>query len=564
MTYTWFMDIAIFTILSLTFYSLWLGSYPLFNPDEGRYAEIAREMLVTGDMITPRLNHVPFLDKPILHYWLQAFSMKLFGINEWAVRLPPALLGIMGCIVTYICGRRLFNRRTGILSAAILATTPLYFGAAHYANLDLEVAVFISSSLLFFITALQRNDAYQFYFYIAAYTATAFAFLTKGLIGIVFPLLILSVWIIWFRRYDFFKKSYLILGLLLWLIIVLPWYFLVEKANSQFLEYFFVTQQITRFLSGIDFNNKTPFWFYIPIILIGFFPWTIFLLQTIRENIEKIWRTPLQYQTEFYLLLWSAIIFIFFSIPHSKIVGYILPIFPALAILIGNKLSLDWKQPQSSRNSLYYFTATIILSFILFLLSYYQWIKFTPQFFPYLVTMIIILVLCGIIALLMTKKNSLFNLFMICILANIGFLFTLTKSAPYLNTNSTKSLVSQLKQIMRPEDKVSMYFKYYQDAPFYLQHAIFVVADWNAPDIQNKDNWIREFWYGIQSNKKNAYLINEETFWQLYESNQRMFVLLNINYLPQFQTHAKHYFILGRENNILLLSNQPTFLAKNP
>src|SRR5580692_7343889 len=134
------IDMLFLTVMLGIFYALWMGSYPLFTPDEGRYSEVAREMVVTGDYITPRLNGVAFLDKPVLYYWLQASAIHLFGLTESALRFWPALLGILSCLIVYLAGRQFFNRRTAIFAAIILATSPLYYAASHYANLDIEVA----------------------------------------------------------------------------------------------------------------------------------------------------------------------------------------------------------------------------------------------------------------------------------------------------------------------------------------------------------------------------------------------------------------------------------------
>ena len=184
---SWIIDLALLGAILSLFYAFCLGSYPLFTPDEGRYSEVAREMVATGDYITPRVNGVIFLDKPILYYWLQATAINLFGLNEWALRFFPALFGVFGCLMSYACGRKLFNRRTGIVAAVILGATPLYFASAHYANLDLEVAVWISCTLLSFITAVRNPARPQASWLFATYIFAALAFLTKGLIGFAFP-----------------------------------------------------------------------------------------------------------------------------------------------------------------------------------------------------------------------------------------------------------------------------------------------------------------------------------------------------------------------------------------
>lgn len=265
-------DLLILGSFISLFYFFYLGSYPLFTPDEGRYSEVAREMLVQHDYITPRLNGVPFLDKPILYYWLQAIAIKLFGLKEWALRFFPILCGIMGTLITYLAGRQLFNRATGLLGALILASSPLYFGGAHYANLDLEVAVFISCSLLFFLMAVQTQEKPHKGYLLASYLSASLAILTKGMIGLAFPLLIVGLWILILKRWPLLLKVHFIKGLMLIFLIASPWYLLVQKANPNFFNYFFLNQQITRFVATAGFNNRTPFWFYLPVIALGFAP----------------------------------------------------------------------------------------------------------------------------------------------------------------------------------------------------------------------------------------------------------------------------------------------------
>lgn len=566
-TNDWIVDLGYLSLVFIVFYFIWLGSYPLFIPDEGRYSEVAREMVATGDYITPRVNGVVFLDKPILYYWFQALAINLFGIKEWALRLFPALFGISGCLIVYICGRKLFNRRTGLISAIILATTPLYFGSAHYANLDLEVAVLVSGTLLFFITATKTHGSTQRYFYIAMYFFAALAFLTKGLIAIAFPCLIGGTWMMCMRDWNILKKMQLLMGIFLFLVITLPWYILVQHANPEFLHYFFITQQVTRFLSAAAFNNPTPFWFYLPVVFIGFFPWSMFLPQTFINSYQRIRHNRSQHGTELYLLLWFVIVFVFFSIPRSKTLGYILPVYPPLALLVGYYIETAWNNAQQEKTSwtiAMYASCSILLAGLFLLVPYKNWFALSAHFTPYLITISILSILSAAISLSLIFKDRLLPFFSLCVITSSLCLAVIAVGSTYLNQNSAKPLVTELKTIIKPQDEVINYFKFYHDVPLYLEQRITLVANWQDPDIAQKDNWVRELWYGMPFQETNSWLINEPVFWERFNSDHRVFVFLNDNYFDQFKAVAQHYFVLGKQNDIILLSNKPTMLSKNP
>lgn len=557
----WMRDIFILSLFLVIFYTLWLGSHALFSPDESRYSEVAREMVASSDYITPRVDGVAFLDKPVLYYWLQAAAILLFGVKEWSLRLFPALFGVFGSLMTYICGRRLFDRRTGLLSAIILATTPLYFGCAHYANLDLEVAVLISGTLLCLVTGFQAEGSAQKAWLTASYAFAALAFLTKGMIGIAFPVMITGCWILLLWQWDVLLKARLISGLTLFSILVLPWYYLVQRANPEFLHFFFVTQQVTRFLSGASFNNASPFWFYLPIALAGFFPWTAFLFHALARHIANVCRAGREHRTELYLLLWAAIIFVFFSIPKSKMISYILPVFPPLSLLVGSYLSSIW---DNTRVNILYPVVAILSALILITLAlllaslHFGILDYPPAFLPFLYGIMVILVLFGISAIYLARKARLPALFSACTMSSAAILLALSLSASHLNQNTAKPLTTLLLPRLLPQDEVVNYFKFYQDVPLYLGRRISIVANWSSPDIQLKDNWLRELWYGMAFQKTDDWLINENTFWQRWNGGRRLFVFLNVNYLANFKKHAGQYYILGQHNDILLLSNKLT------
>jgi 4-amino-4-deoxy-L-arabinose transferase-like glycosyltransferase len=560
---SWLIDLLLMAILFGVFYALWIGGHALFTPDEGRYSEVAREMVVTGDYITPRLNGVAFLDKPILYYWLQASAILLFGLKEWALRFWPACAGVLGCLMTYAAGRQLFNRRTGIISAAILATSPLYYGAAHYANLDLEVAVLISFTLFFSALALHSDSkAKRAGFFILAYVFCGLAALTKGLIGIAFPVMIIGFWILLLNRWGILKQMRLFTGLIIFTAITLPWYYLVQQANPEFLHFFFVNQQVARFLTKGDYNNQTVIWFYVPILVLGFFPWSLFAIQAVIKNIKAVIQSREQHSAELFLLVWFMVIFVFFSIPKSKTIGYIIPTLPALALMTGYYLASLWaaKPTQGFRAGVITF---ILISFGIcataFIAPHIAAWQITPQAIPYLTFTGLIFLLAGILSLKLLRQNA-FNKIIYCLIAitSLGLL-TLSASTPIINEKSIKPVTSIIKPRLTADDEIVAYYKYYQDLPIYLERRITIVADWNAPDIAKNDNWLRELWYGMPFQNTKDWLIDEEAFWQRWKSDKRLFVIMNKGNYTKFITKAQNSIReMGNYGDVVWVSNQYT------
>lgn len=554
---TSFIDISVLTILLVFFYGYYLGHYPLFIPDEGRYAEVAREMIATGDYITPRVNGVAFLDKPILYYWLEVLALKWFGISEWSIRMMPALLGILGCTVTYLCASTLFNRMTGLLASIILATTPLYFAGAHYANLDLEVAVFISSALLCFLTGVETVEQIRHRYLYAAYIFASLACLTKGLIGLVFPILISSIWLIQQQRLHHWRQLRVFTGILIFCAIVIPWYVLVQIANPKFLHYFFFTQQVERFLAVNEYNNKTPVWFYVPIIIIGVLPWSIYLASAGWRFLKQLRARIQPNPVTVYLWLWAICVFAFFSIPRSKTVGYILPITPAIALIVAHELQTQWH----NAHAIYRYAQSQCGTLILFCLGllillhnpiHDDFVEFQYYFYGIVFSLLIF----SILAWRSATAHSLLPLMIASVFCVSSNLLIITMGIEHLNKNSLKPLTLYLKQILQPEDEVIHYFRFYQDVPIYLNHNVHVVADWQAAKIQSKDNWVREFWFGQRLQLHTPWLINDDDFWARWYSTKRVFVFMHMNYFVLFQPRVQHYYYLGNYHDVVLLSNQ--------
>lgn len=337
MTAGWSRKDAGLFLLALGWLALTLGVRPLALPDEGRYVSVAWEMLTSGNWLYPTLDGLPFFHKPPLFYWITAASLSVFGMREWAARLAPYLGAAVAAFTLY--GFALRQKGTTVARGAllILVTQPFFFGGAQFANLDMLVAGLIGATIVLAAEAGMNADRGRPYkaLLTSAYLAAALGVLAKGLIGIVLPGMVIVVWLAWNRRLPLLRQLLWIPGLIAFLLAGAPWFVAMQARFPDFLHYFFIYHQFQRFAEG-GFNNPMPFWFYAPVILILILPWSLWLpaaLKNLRQNPEA--------KPTVRSLMWIWILGIvgFFSIPSSKIVGYVLPVLPPLAYLIAEGLA---------------------------------------------------------------------------------------------------------------------------------------------------------------------------------------------------------------------------------
>lgn len=327
----------IITTIFVVLYLWHLGFYALMNPDEGRYAEIPREMLASGNFITPHLNGVEYFEKPALQYWITAFFMYVFGQNEFAARLFPALCALGGIFVTGLLGTKMFNRKVGILASAILGTSLLYFILGQLNILDMGISFFTTLCLAsFYIYVTEHKQHWIYIFYISMALGT----LTKGLVAIVLTCFIIFVYAICTKQFKLLLKLLSPVGILLFFIVVTPWFYLVCRDNPDFFWFFFIHEHFLRYLTKIH-DRYQPFYFFIPCIILGVFPWTGFLLTAIFQSPKKLWQKLKTHPDRLkfiYLGLWALLIFLFYSKSDSKLVPYILPCFSPLAIIMADQI----------------------------------------------------------------------------------------------------------------------------------------------------------------------------------------------------------------------------------
>lgn len=321
--------------LLIVFALVWFGNLEyrkLIRPDEGRYAEIAREMAMSGDWITPRLNDLKYFEKPPMQYWATAAAFRLFGEHHWTARWWPATTAFACVPLMFWAGRRLFDEEVGLTAAAALGGCTGFVIASHIDTLDAGLAAFLTVGLLGFLLA-QRSGATPAENrngMLAVWAVLALAVLSKGLIGVVLPGAVLIIYMLIERDWRLLARLHVGKGLVLFLLVAVPWFVAVSLANDEFARFFFIHEHFARFLTKVH-HREGAWWYFVPILLFGTMPWLPFVAIRLRDG----WRRegePGTLQPLRLLLIWAVFIFLFFSASHSKLPSYILPVFPALAL----------------------------------------------------------------------------------------------------------------------------------------------------------------------------------------------------------------------------------------
>lgn len=310
-----------------------LGGAALFEPDEGRNSEKAREILVLNDWVTPHENFHAVLDKPIFFYWLIALSYKLFGVSEWAARLPSAVAALSCVLLVYRFARAWCGRWEALWSALILVSSTEFFLLGRIVIFDMTLTFFQTLALwTFYEVEHADNTRRRKIFCVMMYLALGIGTLIKGLIGVVIPGMVIFFYILLRQRWQVLRRIYLVPGVLMFFAVVLPWYLLADARNTGYLGYYIWQEHFGRYASA-NFDRWEPWYYFIFVGLVGFFPWTLLVPYVIKDY----WKKTLDDKTVF-LILWVVLPFVFFSASKSKLPHYLLPIFPALSILTATTL----------------------------------------------------------------------------------------------------------------------------------------------------------------------------------------------------------------------------------
>jgi len=316
--------------LYLLLYILPLGARPLFIPDEVRYFEIPREMIASGDWVVPRLNGIRYFEKPVFGYWINALSMTVFGQNAFAVRFSSALsVAISALAVFFLCRRFSGNRSVGILASAILLTSLLVLGVGTFSVLDSLVSMLLTVALAAFFYAYTAGSGSQSrrLLWIAG-GLCGMAFLTKGFLAFAVPVAVIVPFMIWERRFKTLLSTAWI-PVTAAVLVSLPWSLMIHFREGDFWRYFFWVEHIERFFSSNGGQHPEPIWYYLPLIFAGALPWSV-LWPAAVQGLRKMDRSDALIQ---FAACWLLFPFLFFSLSSGKLITYLLPCFPPLAIL---------------------------------------------------------------------------------------------------------------------------------------------------------------------------------------------------------------------------------------
>ena len=537
-------DLSILTLVIGLLFGVLLGQYPLETPDSARYAEIPREMLVTHDYVTPHLNGIKYFEKPPLFYWMQAVAIKHLGVNELGVSVVNALMALMCCLLVYIIGRKVYDRTSGIIAALILASSSLFFALTRIITLDMTFTTFLTACLGCFLVAKHEpHHLKRLPYVLLSYAFAGCAFMTKGLIGWLFPGMIVLVWATIFEEWQNTKHYQIAIGVLIVLAISLPWHIWVQIRNPEFFHFYFIEQHLLRYFT--PYAGRQESWWFLPTVLIlGICPWTFFILQTLKHHLIALYQRHQHYRDTAFFFLWIGTVYVFYSFSQSQLIPYLLPALPPLALLIGRYLVLHFNQRRRwliNFSFIVFFIVSLTGATIVYI---YADANHYLSFAHALIILAAFLGLSGIMTNFVYwqygLRHGVYALFITfsCLLISLNPIITIA------NNHSVKPLIDVLNQTLTPNDEVVSYSNYYQDLPFYLQRRITIV------------NSFGELSFGVEHQDAEDWMIDTETLLKRWQDTKRMYMIADVE---DFENLVKNenivFYPIKRYTDKVLVTN---------
>lgn len=443
-------------IAAITFF-FGLGNLALIGPDEPRYAEVPREMVASGDYISPRLAGCVWFEKPVLQYWMSAAAYHVFGVNEFAARFPSALAATMTVIALFFAIRRTLSERVALAVSIVMLTMGILIAFARIVTPDTFLAATMSISIVCGYLAITSDGRSRFKYWLLCGAFLGLAVLAKGLVGIVLVIGILGVFLLITRRYDAANMRGLLAAFLICVIVAAIWYVPVWlKHGSAFVDKFFLEHHFERYLTNRH-SHPQPIYFYLIVALAGAMPWTFFLAPAVLR-LGKL--RPQASNRDSLLTLawiWFALPLLFFSFSVSKLPGYLLPVFPALAIIIGVEVEQFLRQRNRAHTIAAWLTALLLLAIGIAFVLYSRRLGVDRVVLNRLV--LIIPILCALLAIFMLayreRRGFIIIATAVVMSVIVGAVLLLF---PALNeTASLRTLSRQAAAALKPRERVAFF-----------------------------------------------------------------------------------------------------------
>jgi 4-amino-4-deoxy-L-arabinose transferase-like glycosyltransferase len=548
-------ELALLVLIFGALYFYGLGETMLVNPDEGRYAEVPREMVATGDYVTPRLNGVLYFEKPPLVYWAVAGFLRVFGPQEVALRAVPALCALAGVLTVYGATRRLRGRRAGWAAAAVAGSSLLYLALGRILLLDMTVSVLMSGTLFCFILGVREpaGGRRRAFFY-GLYACAALATLAKGLIGFLLPGAVMFFWLLIFNQWQRLRPLHLPTGSLLFLAIAAPWHVLAALRNPGWAHFYFVREHWERFTTTAH-GRFEPWWYFIPVLAIGLFPWTGFVAPAIRRALAGGWARRRENVDAWFFVTWAGFMFLFFSKSQSKLVPYILPLIPAFAVLIGDWLAGIWDKNEARRfrGAAWSFAAMGGLLSVAMLVVLFRPGLATPaeklaEIRPNGVAAAILLLIGSVLVPVFTSRGLARHALVALGVFLAGFYLELDDAQDKIARPGTKPLAEIVVKEIKPGDRIYHYHDFFHDFTFYAQRTVGTI---NAPNTE------LEVWIDPVAQASGRF-IDDEEFRRQWAGPGRLWLVARKRAVKElFADPTFHYHLLGETPGHYLFSNQP-------
>ncbi len=520
-----------------------LGSYSLKEPDEGRYAEIPREMIEMGDYITPHLNYVRYFEKPPLFYWMTALSYKTFGMKEWSFRLPNALIALLCIVITYLFVARWFTDEIGLLSSLMLMSCFGFIALTHIVTIDMLFSCLLFISLLcFFEFYRDKKPPFLYFFFITL----ALAILAKGPVALILLGATIVLFLLTEKRISFLKEMASVKGLLLFTLLAAPWFIAVSIKEKEFFYFFFVDQHILRFLTT-KHKRSGPLYYFLPVLFGGLFPWSFFLPRALID----LWRVK---ELRLFFIL-SAVVFAFLSISGSKLPPYILPVFPALCIIMAIFFKMGWHRhlPKNAELVAYmvFFSFLAIAGPVLSCGLLDKYLGTTPDMISLFqevrglslgISSVSLIILVGLAFKRLRTFDTLFYMLGIFSLSVVITLMLHTHVIDGLNT--TKRLAEAINGEKKSNSVVVNYGAFDETLPFYIKGRTYIAA------------YTGELEMGSTYPEEKRFFLNEDEFIHLFQSDRDVWVVFKKKKLARMnELGIKEKIALTCQDNRCVIAN---------